>query len=122
MLLGGGALDGTRVLRSSTVDDAFTNQIGDLDCPSPHQSVDASRPTSSMAGLQVRDGLLLNSEDQPGRHAAGSGSWAGIFNTHFWADPATGITGAIYTQTLPFVESPVLQIYIVDESGLYARR
>lgn len=30
-LLGGGALDGARILEESTVDAAFTNQIGDLD-------------------------------------------------------------------------------------------
>ncbi len=32
-LLRGGELDGTRILRESTVDAAFTNQIGDLDFP-----------------------------------------------------------------------------------------
>ena len=32
-LLRGGELDGTRILRQSTVDEAFTNQIGDLDFP-----------------------------------------------------------------------------------------
>ena len=51
---------------------------------------------------------------------AGSGAWAGIFNTHFWVDPTSGITGAIYTQTLPFVEPAVFQVYIDFETALYA--
>ena len=52
--------------------------------------------------------------------AAGSGAWAGIFNTHFWVDRKTGVTGAIYSQTLPFVEPSVFQVYIDFEQALYA--
>jgi hypothetical protein len=52
--------------------------------------------------------------------AAGSGAWAGLMNTHFWVDPASGVTGAIYAQTLPFVEPAVFQVYIDFEQALYA--
>jgi methyl acetate hydrolase len=64
-------------------------------------------------------GLHLNTEQQPGMRAAGSGAWAGIFNTFFWVDPASGVTGAIYTQTLPFVEPPVMELYAGFERSLY---
>ena len=57
-------------------------------------------------GYKFGLGLLLNSDDMPGMPAAGSGAWAGLFNTHFWVDRKTGVTGAIYSQTLPFVEPP----------------
>ncbi len=50
----------------------------------------------------------------------GSGAWAGMFNTHFWVDRRTGVTGAIYSQTLPFVEPPVFQVYADFEKALYA--
>ena len=63
---------------------------------------------------------LLNTADIPGKRRAGSGAWAGIFNTHFWIDPTTGIAGAIYTQTLPFVEPSVFQVYADFEAALYA--
>jgi methyl acetate hydrolase len=56
----------------------------------------------------------------PGRRRAGSGSWAGLCNTHFWVDHTTGITGAIYTQTLPFVAPEVHQVYVDFETALYA--
>jgi CubicO group peptidase (beta-lactamase class C family) len=123
MLLGGGVLDGNRLLRSSTVDEAFTNQIGDLDFPPAIPTVDpqVTADFNIGPGYKFGLGLLLNTEDQPGRRAAGSGAWAGIFNTHFWVDRATGITGAIYTQTLPFVEPAVLQIYLDYEAALYAQ-
>jgi hypothetical protein len=52
--------------------------------------------------------------------AAGSGSWAGLFNTHFWVDPASGVTGAIYSQTLPFADPPAFQLYADFEQALYA--
>ena len=73
-------------------------------------------------GYKFGLGLLLNSEDQPGMRAAGSGAWAGIFNTHFWVDRASGVTGAIYAQTLPFVEPAVYQVYVDFERALYASR
>jgi methyl acetate hydrolase len=57
-----------------------------------------------------------------GMRAAGSGSWSGLFNTHFWVDPASGVTGAIYSQTLPFVDPPALQLYADFEAALYASR
>ena len=56
-------------------------------------------------GFKFGLGLLLNTEPAPGARAAMSGTWAGIFNSHFWIDRTTGLTGAIYTQTLP---SPIL--------------
>ena len=60
---------------------------------------------------------MLNPEQQPGMRVAGSGTWAGIANTHFWIDPGTGVTGAIYTQTLPFGAPDVYQVYARFRSG-----
>src|SRR5437764_1419325 len=122
MLLGGGALDGVRILRESTVREMFSNQIGALEFPAVIHTAD---PTSSAdvalgPGLKWGWGLLLNPEQQPGMRAAGSGTWAGIANTHFWTDPATGVTGAIYTQTLPFGAPDVFQVYVDFEAALYA--
>jgi methyl acetate hydrolase len=122
MLLGGGALGNVRILEPASLDAAFSNQIGELDFPSaiatadPGSSADFNAGPGNKFGL----GLLLNQEDQPGMRAAGSGAWAGIFNTHFWVDRSTGVTGAIYSQTLPFVEAPVFQMYVDFERALYA--
>jgi hypothetical protein len=35
-------------------------------------------------------------------------------------DRTAGVSGAIYTQTLPFVEPAVFQVYIDFEKALYA--
>jgi methyl acetate hydrolase len=49
-LLRGGELDGTRILRQSTVDEAFTNQIGDLDFPAELPTTDPASTCEFNAG------------------------------------------------------------------------
>jgi methyl acetate hydrolase len=122
MLLGGGTLEGARILKPETVDAAFTNQIGEIDFPPEIKTADPGSTADFNGGPGLKWGLgrVLNSEQQPGMRAAGSGSWAGIFNTHFWVDRKTGVTGAIYAQTLPFVEPAVFQVYVDFEKALYA--
>ena len=56
----------------------------------------------------------------PGRNSAGSGAWAGLCNTPFWVDRTTGITGAIYSQFLPFLPPEALNMYVNFEQTLYA--
>jgi methyl acetate hydrolase len=122
MLLGGGTLGGVQILERATVAAAFANQIGALEVPPtittahPELSTDVNLGSSLKWGL----GLLLNPQPLPGMRAPGSGSWSGLFNTHFWVDPASGVTGAIYSQTLPFVDPPAVQLYADFEQALYA--
>jgi len=122
MLLAGGTLDGAQILKPETVDAAFENQIGDLDFPAAITTADPGSSADFLAGPGYKFGLglLLNTADIPGMRKAGSGAWAGLFNTHFWVDRETGVTGAIYAQTLPFVEPSVLEIYADFEQALYA--
>jgi methyl acetate hydrolase len=122
MLLGGGALGDIRILDEATVAQAFTNQIGALNFP---PAISTAHPELSAdvnlgPGLKWGLGLLLNENQQPGMRAAGSGGWAGLFNTHFWVDPASGVTGSIFSQTLPFADPPALQLYADFEQALYA--
>ena len=122
MLLGDGELDGVRILRPETVEAAFTNQIGDLDFPSTIASADpsVSHPWNGPAGQKWGHGLLLTTEQEPGMRAVGSGAWAGVFNTHFWIDRASGVTGALYSQFLPFIPEEALAVYADFERALYA--
>jgi len=123
-LLGGGELDGVRILAQSTVDAAFSNQIGDLDFP---EAIPTADPTASYSfnagpGYKWGHGLLLNTQDVPGRRRAGSGAWAGLMNTHFWVDPASGIAGSIYSNFLPFVPQEAMEMYANFEEAVYASR
>ena len=122
MLLGGGALGDTRLLEEATVEQAFGNQIGEFDFPPSIATADpgSTDDFNPGPGHKWGLGLLLNTERQPGMRAAGSGAWAGLINTHFWVDRASGVTGAVYTQTLPFLEPRVFQVYGDFEQALYA--
>lgn len=124
MLLRNGELDGARILRPETAEAAFTNQIGDLDFPSYIPSGDpaVSHPWRGPAGQKWGYGLLLTTQQEPGMRAVGSGAWAGVFNTHFWVDRASDITGAIYTQFLPFIPEEALAVYAHFERAVYATR
>ncbi len=122
MLLNNGTLDGAKLLEAATVEDAFSNQIGELDWP---EAIATAEPPTTAdfnagPGYKFGLGLLRNTNDIAGMRRAGSGAWAGIFNTHFWVDRTAGITGAVYTQTLPFVEPDVYQVYVDFETALYA--
>jgi len=121
-LLHDGTLGGATILRKATVDAAFRNQIGDLDFPASMPTAD---PTSSCdfnagPGFKWGYGLLLNQEDVPGGRRAWSGAWAGLANTHFWVDRSAGVTGAIYSQFLPFAPAEALALYGAFEQAVYA--
>ena len=87
-LLRGGELDGDRILSEQTVDAAFSNQIGELDFPASIPTADPPITDDFNAGPGWKwgHGLLLNAEDVAGGRKAGSGAWAGLFNTHFFID------------------------------------
>ena len=121
-LLRGGELDGARILQPETVAKAFRNQIGDLEFPAEIATADpaSSGPLALGPGYKWGYGLLLNTEDQPGRRRAWSGSWAGLCNTHFWVDRMTGICASIYSNFLPFITPEALDLYTDFERALYA--
>lgn len=122
-LLRGGELDGVRILSEQTVDAAFTNQIGDLDFPAEIPTADPSITDTMHAGPGWKwgHGLLLNTEDVPGGRRAGTGAWAGLFNTHFFIDRTSGICASIYTNSLPFITyEDAWKTYVEFEQALYA--
>ncbi len=121
-LLRGGELDGERILREETVDAAFTNQIGDLDFPAEIPTADPPITASLNVGPGWKwgYGLLLNTVDVAGGRRAGTGAWAGLFNTHFFIDRSTGVCASIYTNSLPFITEEAWKTYADFESAVYA--
>lgn len=122
LLLGGGTYAGTTILDRSSVQEAFTNQIGDLWVPAQMPTTNPAWACDLVVGPDKKWGwgLLLDTSQPPGMRTAGSGSWTGIFNTHFWVDPHTKIAGAVYTQSLPFASPETLQTYVGFERAVYA--
>lgn len=123
MLLGGGALDGARVLSEDGAALLLSNQTGDLPIGhftsvSPGASASAeffpgARKSHSLACLRVED-------DVPGMRRAGSCGWAGLMNTHYWIDPTAGICAVLMMQQLPFMEPGAASVYEAFERAVYA--
>ena len=65
MLLNGGTLDGVQILEAATVEEAFRNQIGELDFPASIKTADpdSSADFDAGPGYKWGLGLLLNTED-----------------------------------------------------------
>lgn len=122
MLLGGGALDGERVLQADTVALMTQNQIGDLTF-APMQTVmpSLSNDTDFFPGMRQKwsYGFLINPAKSPQGRSAGSLSWAGLSNCYYWLDPKENVTGALYTQILPFFDPKVVALFRAFESAVY---
>lgn len=123
MLLGRGALNGTRILSKEAVQTMLANQVGTLSLPrmvscSARVSADidlfpSTQQTHSYAAVRVE-------EDVPGKRSAGAQGWAGILNTHWWIDPGQDLAAVLMTQTLPFVEPRFMNLYDRFERAVYA--
>jgi hypothetical protein len=48
---------------------------------------------------------------------ASSQFWGGVLNTHFWLDPAHNLAGLYMTQSIPFLETQVVQAYAAFEAA-----
>jgi CubicO group peptidase (beta-lactamase class C family) len=122
LLHDGQAPGGPGLLGQPTVADVFADQLHGLGVPAHLPSAD---PGSSLSlalgpGYTWGHGLLINTHDEPRRRRAGTGAWAGLFNSHFWIDRATGVTGAIYSNCLPFLDPGAAATYLAFERMLYA--
>lgn len=124
MILGGGKLEGTRVLEAGTVAAMAQNQIGALDVrPLPH-APPYSNAVEFWPGMRCKWGLsfLINTEATPQGRSAGSLSWAGLANSYYWIDPVKKLTGTLLTQILPFYDGPVVRLFGDLETAVYRSR
>jgi len=123
MFLNQGQLDGKRVLKAESIERMLVNHMGPLKF---EKMVTAAPPITADCDLFPGStkthsfGFLRNESDIPGRRRAGSQSWAGVLNTHYWFDPKSDLAGVIMTQTLPFVEPPMMAAYEDFEKAAYA--
>ncbi len=95
MLLNEGELDGTRLLDPETVRSMTRNHLPDELTP-----ISGGGPNSGF-GL----GFAVSLGDN-----AGTYSWSGIANTHFWIDPENEIVAMAWTQLQPYGGAPLNRI------------
>jgi CubicO group peptidase (beta-lactamase class C family) len=122
MILGGGKLGATRVLREETVATMATNHLGDVRVGALRTAMpERSNDVEFLPGVAKGWGLsfVINLEGAPGGRSAGSLAWAGIANTYFWIDPARAIAGVLATQVLPFADVHALPLALAFERTVY---
>jgi CubicO group peptidase (beta-lactamase class C family) len=123
MLLKDGTHGGVRVLKPETVALMRTNAIGDLDV-NPLKTSDTmwSQDANLFPGMKQKWGLSfdINPEKGPNGRSAGSYAWAGLLNCYYWVDPVKKVTGALFTQLLPFYDSRAVDLFGAFERGVYA--
>jgi methyl acetate hydrolase len=123
MFLNEGSWHGKQLLKPETVRLMTSNQIGRVvveTMPAAIPSRSAAFPSGAGKdkfglGFQiaVTDGTPAH------ERGAGSYSWGGIDNTHFWVDPKNGIGVVILTQVLPFYNPTSMDVIKRFEKLIY---
>ena len=122
MILNGGRANGTQVLKPETVKTMAANHIGNvLVEPLKTAIPPLSNDVDVFPGMPKKWGLgfLITTEKAPTGRSAGSLAWAGLANTYFWIDPASGIGGVYLTQVLPFADKKALPLCGEFETTVY---
>jgi len=120
-LLNGGSLDGAKILKAETVAQMAVNQIGNLEAGIMKTTNPAlSNDVDFFPGTRLRWGLghMINADAVPGGRRAGSLTWAGLYNTYYWIDPAMRVAGVVLMQILPFADRQALTVYREFERGI----
>ena len=123
MLLNDGRAGSTRLLKADTVNTIFRNHMGRVTVARQETTNAAlSLPFPTGAG---EDGWGLGFQlSNPSKRGAftrspGSGTWAGIFNTHFWIDRRSDVAVIAMMQLLPFYDEKTMALLGAIEEQVY---
>ena len=121
MILGGGMLDGVRVLQAETVAMMTRNAMGDLRCrPMKSALPGSSTDVDFVDGMEWGLSFMINPAPLPTGRSAGSLAWAGLANSYYWIDPKRNIAGVYATQLLPFNDAAAIAQFAEFEAAVYA--
>jgi methyl acetate hydrolase len=122
MILNKGVANSSQLLKPQTVELMSTNQMGDCRvCELKTAIPSVSNDAEFFPGMPKTWGLtfMINSEPAPTGRPAGSLAWAGLANSYYWIDPATGVGGVYATQVLPFADKKSLPLFLACETAVY---
>jgi CubicO group peptidase (beta-lactamase class C family) len=122
MIMQGGSLNGTQILRRETVDQMSQNHIAPLDIPAIKTAAPGlSNDVDLFPGMRKGWGLsfLINTQEAPTGRSAGSLAWAGLANTYFWIDRTKRVSGVFLSQVLPFYDHTAIDLFGKFETEVY---
>jgi methyl acetate hydrolase len=123
VFLNQGRADGRQVLQPETVTLMAQNAMGDLNVRLLRTAMPAySHDAEFFPGTVKKWGLgfMISTAPVPGGRSSGSFAWAGLGNTYFWIDPASGVAGIILAQLIPFADPKSLALLDAFEQAVYA--
>lgn len=107
MLLGGGELDGVRLLSGRTLALMTQNQLpGGTDLES-FATDSFSETAQAGVGFGLGFAVMTDQVKNRGLVSNGSYSWGGAASTAFWVDPVEDMTVGFYTQLMPSGTYPI---------------
>jgi methyl acetate hydrolase len=121
-LLDGGSRNGAQILKPETVALMSRNQTGDIEAGHMKTtSPGLSNDVDFFPGVRLRwaFGHMTNLDPVKDGRKAGSLTWAGLYNTYYWIDPASNVAGVIMMQILPFADTRAVDLYRKFERGVY---
>ena len=122
MLLNRGTLNGKRILTEQSAKlmlEPATGSVVVKEQQSANPSLSRNFPVG--AGKEKWGlGFQLAADKQANRRSPGSGTWAGIFNTHFFIDPSRELGVVVMMQTLPFYDEASMKVYAGAEEAVYS--
>ena len=122
MLLNRGTLNGKRILSEQSAKLMLEPATGTV-VVKEQQSANLSLSRNFPVGAGKDKwglGFQLAAEKSPNRRSPGSGTWAGIFNTHFFIDPSRELGVVVMMQTLPFYDEASMKVYSGAEEAVYS--
>ncbi|MCH7706076.1 MAG: beta-lactamase family protein, partial [Chloroflexi bacterium] len=99
MLLGGGSLDGTRVLGPKTVEMMTANHLPAHLLPYSVSAAEADSTKGCGFGLGFR--VIVDLAEHGVLGSEGAYSWGGAASTAFWVDPKEELIAVLLTQFMP---------------------
>lgn len=119
---------GVQLLRKTTVDEMFRNQVTSFpDYGRQFIPAAKSDQTNPIPEIYPVPGdppqgwgltFMLSNGGATGR-STGTAHWAGLANCWWWCDRETGVAGIVCTQILPFVDAKVVGLWAAVEAEIY---
>jgi CubicO group peptidase (beta-lactamase class C family) len=123
MFLNGGKLGSARIISERSVKLMGENHIGPVVVDTQPIGNPALSKAFPLGAGHDKFGLgfqiASKSQDAKTYRSAGSLSWAGIYNTEFWIDPAQRVGGVLLMQELPFYDDGAIHALRDFEAAVY---
>lgn len=118
---------GAKILKKSTVDEMFRNQIPHLPNfarqPIPDAKPWLTKPIPDLHPVHQGEaqgfGLSFMLSGSATGRSPGSAFWSGICNCYWWCDRVKGVAGMVTTQTLPFGDLNSAGLWAGTEIAVY---